>query len=80
VGSLRKNSATINHARNTWASADVVAGVGLNSTYDVHPLDTLAEDDITSIAPCAGVGGDEELGRVGIGTPVGHGKQSTAVM
>lgn len=63
VGSLSKDSATINHARNAWASTDVVAGEALNPVYDVHPLDTLAEDDIASIAPCTGVGGDEELGQ-----------------
>lgn len=59
--SFRKDSATINHARNAWASTDVVAGVALNPFYDIHPLDTLAENDITSVAPCTGVGGDEEL-------------------
>jgi len=61
--SLRKDSATINQARSAWASTDVVAGVALNPVHDVHPLDTLAEDDIASIAPCTGVGGDEELGQ-----------------
>jgi len=63
VGSLRKDSATINHARDAWASAHVIAGVTLNPFHDIHPLDTLAENDITSIAPCTGIGGDEELGR-----------------
>jgi len=62
VGSL-KDTATINHARNAWASADVVAGVALNPMHDVHPLDTFTEDDVTPITPCTGVGGDEELGQ-----------------
>ena len=63
MGSLRKDSATINHTRNAWASANVVAGVGLNPMHDVHSLDTFAEDNIPSVAPCTGVGGDEKLGQ-----------------
>jgi len=61
VGSFREYSATFNHTGDTRTSADVVAGVGLNPSYDVHPLDTLAENDIPSIAPRTGVGGDEKL-------------------
>jgi hypothetical protein len=60
--SLRKDSAIFNQAGDAWASADVIAGVTLNLPYDVHPLDTLAENDVSSVAPCTGVGGDEELG------------------
>ena len=63
MGSLREDSATINHARNSWASSDVVAVVALNPMHDVHPLDTFAENDIAFVAPCTGVGGDEELGQ-----------------
>jgi len=63
VGLLREDTATLNHARHAWTSADVVAGVALNPFYDIHPLDTFAENDITSIAPRAGIGGDEELGQ-----------------
>ena len=62
MGLFRKDPTTINHARNTWASADIVAGVALDPFHDVHPLDTLAENHITSIAPRTGIGGDEELG------------------
>jgi len=80
VGSFGEDTATINHARNAWASTNIVAGVALNPMHDVHSLDTLAENDIASVAPCTRVGGDEELGRVCIRTPVGHGKQSTTVM
>jgi len=78
--SLRKDSAAFNHARNTWASTDVVAVVALNLFHDIHPLDALAENDIPSIAPRTRVGGDKELGGVGIRTPVGHREQSTTTM
>lgn len=67
MGSLWKDSATIDHARNTWASEDVVTGVALNPPHDIHPLDTLAENNVTSIAPRTGVGGDEELSQEGRG-------------
>ena len=63
MGSLRKDSAALNHARDAWAPSDVVAGVALDPFYDVHPLDAFAEDDVASIAPCTGIGSDEELGR-----------------
>jgi hypothetical protein len=62
VGSLRKDPTTIDHTRNAGASADVVAGIALNPLHDVHPLDTLAKDDVTTIAPRTGIGSDEELG------------------
>jgi len=39
--------------------------MALNPFHDIHPLDTLAENDVTSIAPCTGIGSDEELGRGG---------------
>jgi len=61
--SLRQDSATIDHARDAWASTDVIAGITLNPFHDIHPLDTLAKNDVTPIAPCAGVCGDEELGQ-----------------
>ena len=99
MGSLWQDSATIDHARDAWASADVIAGIALNPFHDIHPLDTLAKNDVSSITPCAGIGSDEKLGqgemshrsgkgtwdgahlgRVGVRTPVGHGKQSTAVV
>ena len=62
MGSLRQDSATIDHARDAWASANVIAGVALNPFHDIHPLDTLAKDDVPSITPCAGIGSDEKLG------------------
>lgn len=61
--SFRKDPASFDHARDAWASADVVAGVALNPFYDFHPLDTLAENYVPSIAPCTGVCGYEELGQ-----------------
>ena len=61
--SLGEDSAALDHARDAWASPDVVAGVALNSFYDVHPLDTFTEDDVAPIAPCTGVSSDEELGQ-----------------
>jgi hypothetical protein len=63
MGSLGEDPATLNDARDAWASSDVVAGVALNPFYDVHPLDTFTEDDVASIAPCTGIGSDEELGQ-----------------
>ena len=98
MGSLRQDSATIDHTRDAWASADVIAGIALNPLHDIHPLDALAKNDVTSIAPRTGIGGDEKLGqgemshrssketrgaylgRVGVGTPVGHGEQSTPIV
>ena len=61
VRSLRKNTAVFNHARDTWASAHVIAGAALNILHHIHPLDALAENDKTIIAPRTGMGGDEEL-------------------
>ena len=63
MGSLGKDSATFNHARNAWTSADVVAGIGLNLPHNVHPLDTLAKNDVTPIAPRTRMGSDEKLGQ-----------------
>jgi len=78
--SLREDSTLLNLARDTWTSADVVTGVGLNPFYDIHPFNTFAENNITSITPCTGMGGDEKLGRVGVGAPVGHRKQSSTIV
>ena len=64
---LRKDSTTFDHAGNTWASAHVITGVTLNLPDDVHPLDTFAKNDVPLIAPCTGVGGNEELGQRGPG-------------
>jgi len=63
MGSLRQDSATIDHTRDAWASADVIAGIALNPSHDIHPLDALAKNDVTPIAPCTGIGGDEKLGQ-----------------
>ena len=63
MGSLWQDSATIDHARDAWASADVIAGIALNPFHDIHPLDTLAKNDVAPIAPCTGIGGDEKLGQ-----------------
>jgi hypothetical protein len=61
MGSFGKNSTTFNQAGNTWTPANIVAGVALNPLYHVHSLYTFAENDVTSVAPCTGVGGDEKL-------------------
>jgi len=80
MGSLWQDSATIDHARDAWASADVIAGIALNPFHDLHPLDTLAKDDVTPIAPSAGIGSDEKLGRVGVRAPVGHREKTTTIV
>lgn len=61
--SFRNYSAFYNLAWNAWASENVIAGVALDILYHVHSFDTLAENDIPSIAPCARMGSDEELSR-----------------
>lgn len=63
MGSLGEDSATFDYAGNAWTPAYIVTSVALDLFYDVHPLDTLAENDVTSVAPCTGMGGDEELGQ-----------------
>lgn len=55
---------------------------GFKSLNDVQGLlvSNLAEDDVTAVEPRGDNGGDEELGTVGVGTGVGHGKQTGAVV
>lgn len=59
--SLREDTATFDNARDAWTPADVVAGVALDLSDHIHSLDTLSENDVTFIAPCAGIGSDEKL-------------------
>lgn len=59
--SFGKDSTTFNHAGNARSPTNIIARVALNPSYDVHALDTLAENDVTSVAPCTGMGGDKEL-------------------
>lgn len=40
------------------------------------PFNDLAKDNVLTIQPGAGDSGDEELGAVGVGTSVGHGKET----
>jgi len=55
-----------------------LAGLGSNALDvldDVLALDDLAEDDVLSVKPRAGNGGNEELGAVGVLAGVGHGEE-----
>jgi len=59
--SLGEDTATVDDARNAWASANVVAGVALDFSDHIHPLNALAKNYVPFITPCAGIGGDEKL-------------------
>lgn len=54
----------------------------LKSLDDIEGLfvSDLAKDDVTVIKPRGLNGGDEELGTVGVGAGVGHGKKTGAVV
>lgn len=52
----------------------------LHLTHDVHALDDLAEDDVTSVQPGGLLYGDEELAAVGVLAGVGHRQPSSSVV
>lgn len=52
----------------------------LQSLQHVHTLRHLTKHDVMAVQPGAGNGGDEELGSVGVGTAVGHGEETGALV
>ena len=48
----------------------------LNLLDNIHTLGNLSEDNVLSVQPSGLGGGKEELGSVGVGSSVGHGKHS----
>lgn len=52
----------------------------LDGLDNVKTLDYLAEDDVLAVEPRSDDGGDEELGTIGVGTGIGHGKESRSSM
>jgi len=48
----------------------------LNFLHDIHTLDHLSENHVFSIQPLSLSGAEEKLGSVGVGSSVGHGKNS----
>lgn len=49
--------------------------VRLNSPDKVSTINNLTKDNVLTIEPRGGNGGDEELGAVGTGTSIGHGEK-----
>ncbi len=54
--------------------------VGFDFANDGHAFKDLAEDDVLSVEPGGFGGGDEELGSVGVGSSVSHGKRTDEVL
>lgn len=52
----------------------------LNFPDDVHALQNLAENDVSAVQPTSLLGGDEELGAVGVWSGVGHRQPPGAVV
>lgn len=52
----------------------------LDGLHDVLALGNLTENAMLAVEPVANDGGDKELGTVGVGTGVGHGKQVRPVV
>ena len=62
----------------TLRSLTALRAHGLDCLDNVHALDNLSEYDVLSIQPRAGNSANEELGSVGVGTSIGHGKNTRA--
>ena len=66
------------------------AAVGLDLLHDIHAIDNLTEHAVMAVQMRSGHlqirskkgsnGGDEELRTVGVGTSVGHGKETGSVV
>jgi len=60
-----------------------VAGIGgrvLDLAHHIHAGQDLAEDNVTSVQPAGLLGGDEELGSVGVLASVGHAQPTGTVV
>ncbi len=58
-----------------------LAGLRANSLDgldDIQALNNLAEDNVLAVQPGAGDSANEELGSVGVGASVSHGKDTSA--
>lgn len=63
--------------------AGTIASVGrqsLNFTDNLHARQNLSENDVSSVQPWCGFGGEEELRSVGVLTSVGHAQPSSSVV
>jgi len=48
----------------------------LNFLHNIHALDHLSKDHVFPVQPLSLSGAEEKLGSVGVGSSVGHGKNS----
>lgn len=57
-----------------------IRGRVLDLAHHIHAGEDLAEDDVASVQPAGLLGGDEELGAVGVLASVGHAQPAGAVV
>jgi hypothetical protein len=71
---LRKLSAVLDH--NSLRSFAISRANSFHGINDIHTFNDFTEDDMLTIQPLSFRNSDEELGAVGVGASIGHGKKT----